>query len=100
MKGATSCRWTVASGAPQGSVLGLVLFSISISILDAGVERILTQFTDDTKLGGVVDSLEGWRVLAERFRLENHQQHQGQRKMLCSAPVFCNASHEYSLGGE
>ena len=42
------------SGVPQGSVLELMLFNIFVANKDSGIE-----FADDTKLSGVVDTLEG-----------------------------------------
>lgn len=52
--------WRPLTGRlPQGSGRGLALFSVFISDLDAGVERILIKSADETKLGGAADSLEG-----------------------------------------
>lgn len=49
----------VTSRAPQGSVLGAVLFNIFINSLDDGIKCTFSKDTDYIKLGGVPDSTDG-----------------------------------------
>ena len=44
-------------------MLGLILFSIFISNLDGRIESIFSKVADDTKLGGVADTPQGWAVI-------------------------------------
>ena len=49
----------MTSGAPRGSVLGLVLFNIFVGDTDSEIGCTLSTFADNTKLSGTADMLEG-----------------------------------------
>ena len=53
----------MTSGVPQGSVLGLQLFTISIYGLDEGIKSNISKFADDTMLGCSVNCEEDGRRL-------------------------------------
>ncbi|GAB0205050.1 triadin [Grus japonensis] len=99
-------KWrTVISGAPQRSVLGLVLFNIFVSNMDSGTECTLSKLADNIKLHGAVDTLDARDAIQRDLdRLERwaHANSMKFNKAKCKVLHMCwhNPKHNYRLGRE
>ncbi|GAB0206111.1 triadin [Grus japonensis] len=97
---------SATSGVPQGLVLGLALFNIFDGQRgDSGIECTLSKFANDTKLCGVVDTLEGRDAIQtdlDRPKRRACVNRMKFNKAKCKVLHVgrCNPKHNYRLGKE
>ena len=100
--GTLSEQGIVGSGVPQGSVLGPLLFLIYVNDLDGGIESSLVKFADDTKLGGLANSLEYTKVIQEDLDRIQKWADTWQMKFniaKCKVVGNTNIRQDYFMGG-
>jgi len=99
-------KWrSVTSGVPQGSVLGLVFFSIFVGNMDSGIECTLNKFADNTKQSSAANMLKGRDAIERDLdRLERwvHAKLLKFNKAKCMVLHLGqdNLKHRYRLGGK